>query len=411
MAVCPPYFTEIILNGSFSCTPKCPIAYYSDEQYDKLAITGTVFGILAMISSFLALVPHFALPSRRAWPHILLPTLFSCIFILGWHFIFPIAGYRYEWRKLVCDQDTHTFHTGTTNKWCAFDGITTYIFAVAAVLQWGAIDIYLTLRIFRINIGTFSSGLATRKSYLSTWMQIVLVYGIIIAYIIITTIIILVKGEIAGAGEGGHCFIKPGKYYNGFWIGILAIIGTLGVINTFIILGYSCFISSHSKQALSFIISQWRILVFRIIFLGAAGSLVIFWLIWNPRQDKILNAVGSWLGCTAKIFGNNMQSGYPITAAEIITKKTCDPLLYVPPYRTAFWEILVVPLAAFTFPILFLCQRDVLAWWLNLLSGKKKMGEMVFGSDTEKGAGSSNLSPKSRHTNNSIQTWNTDTAF
>ena len=115
-ALCPPNFVPITLNGgNTSCTPACPLPYYSDRQYDALAITANVLGICAMVSSFITLVPHFALPSRRQWPHLILPTLFSCIFVLGMHFVFPIAGYRYNWRHLVCDQRSHTYHTGKSN--------------------------------------------------------------------------------------------------------------------------------------------------------------------------------------------------------------------------------------------------------------------------------------------------------
>lgn len=407
---CPPYFIGIRNDGNFSCVPKCPIPYYTDTQYDALATISTVFGILAMVSSFITLVPHFALPSRRAWPHVLLPTLFSCIFILGLHFVFPIAGYRYKWRELVCNKETSIYHTGKTNKWCAFDGIITYIFGIAAVLQWGAIDIYLTLRIFRVNIGTFTSASLTRDSYLSTKIQICLVYAIIVLYILISSIIILVNDGISGSGEGGHCFIKPGKYFK-LWVGVLAGIGLLGILNTFIIFGYSCFLSNDTKMALSLIFSQWRILVFRVIFLVAACSLVIFWSVWDPRSEKIQNSIISWLGCTAVTFMKNIQSGYPKTAANIITKNTCDSLLYVPPYNAAFWSILVVPLAAFSFPLLFFFQRDILSWWLNFLSGKRRLGTKLFGSSAELSNNISGTSPKISRAHNSIETWNTDTAF
>jgi hypothetical protein len=410
MGECPPYFTGItLLGGNFSCTPKCPIPYYSDEEYTSLATVANIIGVLAMFSSFITLIPHFALPSRRAWPHVLLPTLFSCIFVLGFHYIFLIIAYRHNWRDLVCDERSQMYHTGTSNNWCTFDAIVTFICAIMAILQWGAIDIYLTLRIFRINIGTYSNSNSTRESYLSTKAQIILVYGIIITYTVISSVIIVIKDQIQGTGEGGHCFIKPGKYYTGFWIIPLIIIELLGLINTFIILGYSCLLSSNTKMALSFIKSQWRILVFRTIFLIAAGSVTIYWLVWNPRTDKIEKSVEAWLQCSAATFEINMESGSSLVVARNIAISTCKSLPKVPPYRTTVWAIMVVPLAAFTFPLLFLFQRDILAWLLNVLSGNKKLGQRIFGIDTERSGNGG--SPKTTNTRDSIETWNTDTNF
>lgn len=405
--------TILLPTQNNTCVPKCPLQYYSDTEYDVLAISSTVIGIIALVTSFITLLPHFLIPSRREWPHILLPTLFTCIFILGWHFIFPISGYRYKWRDLICNSNTQTYYTGAENKWCAFDGITTYIFAIAAVFQWGAIDIYLTLRIFRISIGSYE-GLGGRKSKLNTLSQIIIVYGFIFIYILISSIIILKNNKIMGAGEGGHCFIMQGEYLDRYWIIPLIIIETLGVINSFIIFGYGWFISSNSSIAIKFIKSQWRILVFRIIFLDAAGTLTINWMVWRPKSKEIKDSIIAWLGCSVVQFGVDISNGLTIEEAKSHTSSFCKELLKVPPFRTAYWVVIIVPLAAAVFPSFFFFQRDVIACFLNIITFGRRFGDKLMSISSDSAHSSiSRSKEKSRGLQSvaSVDAWNVDEDF
>ena len=135
-----------------------------------------------------------------------------------------------------------------------------------------------------------------------------LVYGLIVLYVSITVGVSLGENSYQGSGEGGHCFLAQGRFFDGFWIAPVIIVQVMAVINTLAMLVYSFGISSKPRMAIRFIAGQWRILAFRFIFLGASASVSIFWLVWRPRNSDIVDSIIDWLGCSASEFQTLLAS-------------------------------------------------------------------------------------------------------
>lgn len=380
---CPPYFTSIWVDNTTlsnsttykSCVPRLPLGYYTESQYDALFILVTIIGSISFFTSIITLIPYLFIPEKRKWPHSIFAMLFVFTTLLGLHFIFPIAGYRWQWKKLVIDAHTQTYHTSSSNRWCTVDGVWTLISSLGAVLCWLCIDIYLVLRLFKVDIESYviirtvssSHSYTTVLEKVGVWLKMFaqpfIVYSLLFSYLLVVSILTITQNSYQGYGEWGHCFLKNGLYYR-LWIGTLLTVALFAIVNTFIILT-TFFTATSPMIALYTIKEQWRIFAFRFVFLIAALTVTIQWLVWNARREEVSISIQGWLQCVATTYASLLANGNSVVTAQEISRKVClstNPP-YIPSYSSVVWSVGIVPLAVTVFPLFFFFQADVLEWW------------------------------------------------
>jgi len=341
--VCAPgYSPNPYEDVPLACLPSCPLAYYTDAQWEAEYYIYTLFGLFTVISGIFVLPPYLFTPTKWKWPQQMNTWIMFTSVMTTMPFVFPLIFNGNDWRSVVCQNDV-SGSTQTSNSICTIQALFNVYFANAGQLWW----LFLAVKAaFLVN------GFKTHL-----WGEIAFAHIFCWGYPFIPLIILTSSSKLGATSLPICVYLVAGEGDNSWWLQSCLLIPSAIILlvgSTFMFILLFTLIKYEGAKGLR---KKGRLIVYLMSFV-MAEVYIQFYSYITQTHDSPTSGITNWFTCLAT---------YYATAP-------CQDLKVAPSYVASIFDALISSSIPFSYLLIFGLKGSVFRWWWNLTKG-------IFGCD------------------------------
>ncbi|KAL6080534.1 hypothetical protein QOT17_000173 [Balamuthia mandrillaris] len=344
---CPPHYCCTDGGG---CSPCCPFAMFSDEEYDGVAWMFTSLALLGCGMSIIFLVPYIVTRDKRKWQLPVVLPFWAVLCSFGTALAGFLPVFWGGWREVLCSSDTE--YSTQSDNGCGAIGALTYMSAYFGLAWWTVINFNL------IRIVFFPPSLQQNNTWWHLGYHLVVwIPGLAFA------ITILANRKFRATPGAVNCFLDvqsdEGWWFDGFFnlpLGIFCIVSTLCIGAVIIKI-----LMTSGWKGLK---QQMRFLCFAVYYDFFLIYMLADRLRSREQQDEVEVATTEYFTCLA---APNAQDGYILDECDG-SGACCD---LDSPYTIGIFIMAHInnSLPFVMVPAIFGLSKTTYSWWKNWIVG------------------------------------------